>query len=84
MRFAYADPPYLGCAVRLYGDHPEAQRADAERYRWLRDATDVGIMRLGNRYKTDGWSIRTAAAWYDRDTLDEAIDAALAARGKDE
>lgn len=20
----YADPPYLGCAVRLYGDHPEA------------------------------------------------------------
>jgi len=41
-------------------------------------------MRLGNRYKTDGWSIRTAAAWYDRDTLDEAIDAALAARGKDE
>src|SRR4051812_6052889 len=24
MRFAYADPPYLGCAVRLYGDHPDA------------------------------------------------------------
>lgn len=20
MRFAYADPPYLGCAARLYGD----------------------------------------------------------------
>lgn len=24
MRFAYADPPYLGCAVKFYGDHPEA------------------------------------------------------------
>lgn len=30
MRFAYADPPYLGCAARLYGDptydSPEAHR----------------------------------------------------------
>ena len=24
MKFAYADPPYLGCSKRLYGDHPEA------------------------------------------------------------
>lgn len=24
MRFAYADPPYFGCAVKFYGDHPEA------------------------------------------------------------
>lgn len=24
MKFAYADPPYLDCAVKLYGDHPEA------------------------------------------------------------
>lgn len=31
MRFAYADPPYLGCAAKLYGDptydSPEAHRA---------------------------------------------------------
>lgn len=24
MRFAYADPPYLGCAKKFYGDHPDA------------------------------------------------------------
>lgn len=24
MRFGYADPPYFGCAKKLYGDHPEA------------------------------------------------------------
>ena len=24
MKFAYADPPYLGCAKKHYGDHPEA------------------------------------------------------------
>lgn len=25
-RFAYADPPYLGCAERYYGDkHPDAR-----------------------------------------------------------
>jgi hypothetical protein len=24
VRFGYADPPYFGCAVRLYGDHPDA------------------------------------------------------------
>ena len=23
MRFAYADPPYLGCSRKHYGDHPE-------------------------------------------------------------
>lgn len=23
MRFAYADPPYLGCAAKLYADHPD-------------------------------------------------------------
>lgn len=29
MRFAYADPPYLGCAERLYGHlHPEAAEYD--------------------------------------------------------
>ena len=24
MRVAYADPPYLGCSKRLYGEHPGA------------------------------------------------------------
>jgi hypothetical protein len=35
MRFAYADPPYLGCAKKLYGDptydRPEAHRLLIER-----------------------------------------------------
>jgi hypothetical protein len=48
MRFAYADPPYLGCAVRLYGDHPEAAVYD----------TVAGhaalIERLG---EFDGWAL---------------------------
>lgn len=28
MRFAYADPPYYKCAVKFYGDHPEAHVYD--------------------------------------------------------
>lgn len=28
MRFAYADPPYLGLGTKLYGDHPEAAEFD--------------------------------------------------------
>lgn len=46
MRFAYADPPYLGCAARLYGDptydDPEAHRAL--------------IARLAVEYP-DGWAL---------------------------
>lgn len=29
MRFAYADPPYLGCGTKFYADHPEAAVYDS-------------------------------------------------------
>lgn len=47
MRFAYADPPYLGCA-RLYPEHPDAARWDdpAEHGKLL-DELDHGY---------DGWA----------------------------
>lgn len=50
MRFAYADPPYLGCAVRLYGDHPDAHVYDTiEGHRAL-------IERLVAEFP-DGWAL---------------------------
>jgi hypothetical protein len=50
MRFAYADPPYLGCAVRLYGDHPEAAVYDTvEGHKALID-------RMCAEYP-DGWAL---------------------------
>lgn len=54
MRFAYADPPYLGCAVRLYGDHPEAAVYDTVGgHRAL-------IERLCDEY-LDGWALSMAS-----------------------
>lgn len=46
MKFAYADPPYLGCALKLYGD---ATYDDPEAHRAL-------IVRLGDEYP-DGWAM---------------------------
>lgn len=46
MKFAYADPPYLGCALRLYGD---ATYDDPEAHRLL-------IQRLEREY-SDGWAL---------------------------
>jgi hypothetical protein len=46
MRFAYADPPYLGCALRLYGD---PTYDDLEAHHTL-------IKRLCNEYP-DGWAL---------------------------
>jgi hypothetical protein len=51
MRFAYADPPYLGLAAKFYGDrHPDAvSYDDPETHRLL-------IARLSNEYP-DGWAL---------------------------
>jgi hypothetical protein len=51
MRFAYADPPYLGCGVKFYGAlHPEAAAYDdPETHRAL-------IARLCDEYP-DGWAL---------------------------
>lgn len=50
MRFAYADPPYYGCAVKLYGDHPQAAVYDTlDGHRQLID-------RLVDEYP-DGWAM---------------------------
>ncbi|MFM0044092.1 hypothetical protein [Paraburkholderia sediminicola] len=50
MNFAYADPPYLGCAVKLYGDHPEAAVYD--------DPAGHGklIERMRDEFP-DGWAL---------------------------
>lgn len=50
MKFAYADPPYLGCSMRYYSDHPEAAVYDTvEGHRLL-------IERLQDEY-SDGWAL---------------------------
>lgn len=50
MNFAYADPPYYGCAKKLYGDHPEAYVYDTlEGHRAL-------IERLQDEFP-DGWAL---------------------------
>ena len=48
MRFAYADPPYLGNGKRRYSEHPEAVIWDS------RDAHIDLVNRLTNDYP-DGW-----------------------------
>lgn len=50
MRFAYADPPYLGCGKKHYSDHPDAgDYDDPEKHREL-------IERLVAEYP-DGWAL---------------------------
>jgi hypothetical protein len=50
MNFAIADPPYFGCSVKLYGDHPEAAVYDSlEGHKTLID-------RLCNEF-SDGWAL---------------------------
>jgi hypothetical protein len=50
MRFAYADPPYLGCASLYAKHHPDAKIwDDPETHRAL-------ILRLENEYP-DGWAL---------------------------
>ena len=50
MIFAYADPPYLGCSRKHYGDHPEHGVYDTlEGHRAL-------IQRLVDQYP-DGWAL---------------------------
>lgn len=50
MRFAYADPPYLGCGRKFYSDHPDAASwDDPETHRQL-------IERLETDYP-DGWAL---------------------------
>lgn len=52
MRFAYADPPYLGLAAKFYGDRHEEAAAydDPETHRLL-------IARLNDEF--DGWALST-------------------------
>jgi hypothetical protein len=50
MRCAYADPPYLGCAGRLYGDHPDAAVYDTV------EGHAALIARLSDEYP-DGWAL---------------------------
>ena len=48
MRIAYADPPYLGVAAKLYGDHPDAAVYDTvEGHRAL----------IGSLADYDGWAL---------------------------
>lgn len=54
MRFAIADPPYLGTSVRFYGDHPEAHVYDT-----LDGHRDL-ISRLSHEFP-DGWALSMAS-----------------------
>jgi hypothetical protein len=51
MRFAYADPPYLGCGQKLYGDRHD-QAADCDTPEWHRAL----VNRLVDEYP-DGWAL---------------------------
>lgn len=54
MRFAYADPPYLGASRKHYGDHPEHAVFDTvEGHRQLID-------RLVSEFQ-DGWALSMAS-----------------------
>lgn len=59
MKFAYADPPYLGCSKKHYGDHPDHAVYDTlEGHRALID-------RLMTEYP-DGWALScTSGNLYD-------------------
>lgn len=50
LRFAYADPPYLGCAAKLYGDPTYDDPAEHHAL----------IVRLGIEYP-DGWAMSCAS-----------------------
>ena len=50
MRFAYADPPYLGCGTKHYADHPDAADWDTP------DAHKRLIAKLCDDYP-DGWAL---------------------------
>ena len=50
MRFAYADPPYLGNGRRRYPEHPEAAVWDSK------DAHLALVARLSSEYP-DGWAL---------------------------
>lgn len=50
MRLAYADPPYIGCAERIYGDlHPDAAVYDDPQ-------AHLALMRRLNE-EFDGWAL---------------------------
>lgn len=68
MRFAYADPPYPGQSLRLYGDHPD--------YAGEVDHAEL-IARLTRDYP-DGWALSTSAS-----TLPEVLALCPYARGSD-
>ena len=59
MKFAYADPPYLGCSKKHYGDHPDHAVYDTlEGHRAL-------IARLMDEFP-DGWAMScTSGNLYD-------------------
>lgn len=50
MRFAFADPPYYQCAVKFYGDHPDAAVYDTI------DGHRALVKRLRDEFP-DGWAL---------------------------
>ena len=51
MRFAYADPPYLGTAASVYGDlHPDAAV-------WDDPATHLSLIEYLRDVYPDGWAL---------------------------
>ncbi len=59
MRFAYADPPYLGMGKKLYGDHPEHAVYDtAVLFLMLLAGAAFGLYYIGKR-----WDDSFVALW---------------------
>lgn len=54
-RFAYADPPYLGCGRKLYGEH-HAAAAD-----WDDKATHLALIARMTADYPDGWALSCLA-----------------------
>jgi hypothetical protein len=54
MKFAYADPPYFGCALRYYGDHPDAGVYDTV------DGHRALVRHLTGEFP-DGWALSMAS-----------------------
>jgi hypothetical protein len=54
MRFAYADPPYLGCGTKFYADHPEAAE-------WDDIGAHGGLIALLVTEFPDGWALSASS-----------------------
>lgn len=73
------DGPDVDHLFEVPADSLEAVRRDAERYRWLREEC-VQIDSLNQTVIWEGKRFVGTATWHSTQTLDAAIDAAIASQ----